>query len=85
MRNSPSFCLVDFVWSLKFYIKRNEDSLYFGHFLKVVYSRTCEGREVWIKVRKLKENQKWHPSSKYDSIGSVLLFITFILKSFRPA
>ena len=28
----------------------------FWHFLKVVYSRACESREVWIKVRKLKTN-----------------------------
>lgn len=27
----------------------------FWHFLKVVYSRACESRGVWIKVRKLKE------------------------------
>ena len=27
----------------------------FWHFLKVVYSRACESREVWIKVRKLKD------------------------------
>ena len=26
----------------------------FWHFLKVVYSRACESRGVWIKVRKLK-------------------------------
>ena len=32
----------------------NKDSLYFHHFLKVVYSRACESRGVWIKVRKLK-------------------------------
>ena len=28
----------------------------FWHFLKVVYSRACESRGVWIKVRKLKPN-----------------------------
>ena len=27
----------------------------FWHFLKVVYSRACESRGVWIKVRKLKD------------------------------
>ena len=27
----------------------------FWHFLKVVYSRACESRGVWIKVRKLKK------------------------------
>ena len=33
----------------------NEDSLYFHHFLKVVYSRACENRRMWIKARKLKD------------------------------
>ena len=27
----------------------------FWHFLKVVYSRACESRKVWVKVRKLKK------------------------------
>ena len=29
----------------------------FWHFLKVVYSRACESRGVWIKVRKLKNKK----------------------------
>ena len=29
----------------------------FWHFLKVVYSRACESRGVWIKVRKLKKKK----------------------------
>lgn len=32
----------------------SKDSLYFGYFLKVVYSRASESRGLWIKVRKLK-------------------------------
>ena len=28
----------------------------FWHFLKVVYSRACESRKVWVKVRKLKKS-----------------------------
>ena len=37
----------------------NEDSLYFHHFLKVVYSRACENRRMWIKARKLKANNHY--------------------------
>ena len=36
-----------------------------GYFLKVVYSRACESREVWIKVRKLK-NTNMLPTSKFS-------------------
>lgn len=32
----------------------------FWHFLKVVYSRACESRGVWIKVRKLKLTRTLH-------------------------
>ena len=32
----------------------------FWHFLKVVYSRACESRGVWIKVRKLKSSKSLH-------------------------
>ena len=43
----------------------------FWHFLKVVYSRACESRGVWIKVRKLKENTRIdsHPILCYDDFN----------------
>ena len=39
---------------IKLYIKKKEDSLYFGYFLKVVNNDTIKIRGVWIKLRKLK-------------------------------
>jgi len=40
--------------AIKFYIKKGKDSLYFGHFLKVVYNRGGWFEALWIKLRKLK-------------------------------
>ncbi|MCM1082448.1 MAG: hypothetical protein NC428_03135, partial [Clostridium sp.] len=37
---------------------REEDSLYFRHFLKFVYKNTTKIMVVWIKLRKLKLNGK---------------------------
>lgn len=36
------------------YYKTGKDSLYFGHFLKVVYDDDYENGTLWIKVWKLK-------------------------------
>ena len=45
--------------TLKFYIKKEEDSLYFEHFFKVVYNKARKIGGLWIKLRKLKfEKQK---------------------------
>lgn len=44
-----------FVWSLKFYIKKEWDSLYFGYFLKVVHADVVENGYLWTKLRKLKK------------------------------
>lgn len=41
----------------------------FWHFLKVVYSRACESREVWIKVRKLKIRTACLICENYDIIA----------------
>ena len=40
--------------TLKFYIKKEEDSLYFEHFFKVVYNKARKIGGLWIKLRKLK-------------------------------
>ena len=37
-----------------FYIKKEEDSLYFRHFLKVVYNKAEGIMVLWINLRKLK-------------------------------
>jgi len=39
---------------LNFTTKQERISLYFGHFLKVVYDDDYENGALWIKVRKLK-------------------------------
>ncbi len=42
---------------------REEDSLYFRHFLKVVNNDITKIWELWIKLRQLKQNisrQIWH-------------------------
>ena len=49
------FCLVWFFVVIKLYIKKKEDSLYFGCFLKAVNNDISKIRGVWIKLRKLKE------------------------------
>ena len=41
--------------TLKFYIKKEEDSLYFEHFFKVVYNKARKIGGLWIKLRKLKK------------------------------
>ena len=38
----------------KFYTKKEQDSLYFEHFMKVVYNGIWEMVRLWIKLRKLK-------------------------------
>ena len=43
--------------TLKFYIKKEEDSLYFEHFFKVVYNKARKIGGLWIKLRKLKQNK----------------------------
>ena len=40
---------------IKLYIKKEQDSLYFGDFLKVVYGDTYKNGVLWIKLRKLKK------------------------------
>ena len=45
----------------------------FWHFLKVVYSRACESRGVWIKVRKLKIKKLLTKANTYDNISELLL------------
>ena len=42
--------------TLKFYIKKEEDSLYFEHFFKVVYNKARKIGGLWIKLRKLKHD-----------------------------
>ncbi len=44
--------------TLKFYIKKEEDSLYFEHFFKVVYNKARKIGGLWIKLRKLKYFEK---------------------------
>ena len=55
----------------------NEDSLYFHHFLKVVYSRACENRRMWIKARKLKD-ENILKKAFYKSRIKVSIFTIYI-------
>ena len=43
-----------FDWTLKFYIKKERDSLYFGYFFEVIHADADENGCLWIKLRKLK-------------------------------
>ena len=43
------------VFQFIFYIKKEQDSLFFGHFLKVVDNKTQQSYLVGIILRKLKE------------------------------
>ena len=55
--NPPLFCLVQFCCGDLILHQKGIGFLMFWYFLEVVYSRACESRGVWIKVRKLKNKE----------------------------
>ena len=59
--------------TLKFYIKKEEDSLYFEHFFKVVYNKARKIGGLWIKLRKLKYKKLFNLEGKYAIVISVIL------------
>ena len=52
------------------------DSLYLGHFLKIVYKSAAKIMVVWIKLRKLKNLDIF---KKYGRIVKVLYLISSLL------
>ena len=56
IRNPFRYCLVKILFRSFVYYKKKEDSLYFGQFLKAVYSSIDIIGVPWIKLRKLKND-----------------------------
>ena len=52
----PLFCLVEFCYGDLILHQKGIGFLIFWTFLKVVYNDCYENRDLWIKVRKLKED-----------------------------
>ena len=52
-----------------FYIKKEEDSLYFWYFQKIVDSDMCIIGLLWIELRKLKEYSSLKKTKKDDKIS----------------
>lgn len=64
--------------AIKFYIKKDQDSLYFGHFLKVVYNRGGWFEALWIKLRKLKILKNWK-----NIVKDVIISLLNCMKEYR--
>jgi hypothetical protein len=58
--------------TLKFYIKKEEDSLYFEHFFKVVYNKARKIGGLWIKLRKLKKYLLFIKAQIYDTMKGMI-------------
>ena len=59
------------VWSLKFYTKKRQDSLFFWDDSKVIYRSADKSWLLWIKVRKLKDKEALTAFSEIVSIKGI--------------